>query len=252
MKCTQCDAEITTGAKFCPECGTAQQVHCPACGQAVAPDAKFCPECGANLNNGGQPQPTGGISVADSVIKGDIKVTDASDHSTHSTTITDSSTTNIGQQFVGSTVNINQSKSRDEEASSALESGTAALRQGGSAIPTLREAIRLSPECPNTNLALGIALLADGHIRKLHHARAEEAERVLSVALNHDATRSAAAEALGALRHCFYMDHSMRQPSPGFDELKATALASQAPTPEQREMLSHMQYCEDYQVDWML
>lgn len=44
--CPQCDASISKGAKFCPECGEAVQSEktCPECG--VSASGKFCQECG--------------------------------------------------------------------------------------------------------------------------------------------------------------------------------------------------------------
>ncbi len=47
--CVSCGAQITKGAKFCPECGAKQNAaaYCSACGAEIAPGTKFCPECGA-------------------------------------------------------------------------------------------------------------------------------------------------------------------------------------------------------------
>ena len=47
MKCIQCGHELAGGAKFCPECGSKQELKCGACGAALNSDIKFCPECGA-------------------------------------------------------------------------------------------------------------------------------------------------------------------------------------------------------------
>src|SRR5262245_46247005 len=46
MKCPQCRHDTPTGAKFCPECGTALPATCASCGHALPVAAKFCPECG--------------------------------------------------------------------------------------------------------------------------------------------------------------------------------------------------------------
>ena len=47
MKCIQCGHELAGGAKFCPECGSKQELKCGACGAALRSGVKFCPECGA-------------------------------------------------------------------------------------------------------------------------------------------------------------------------------------------------------------
>lgn len=45
-KCIKCGAALAAGAKFCPECGSAQGVKCAKCGALVPAGSKFCPECG--------------------------------------------------------------------------------------------------------------------------------------------------------------------------------------------------------------
>ena len=40
---------IKKKAKFCPECGTKQNLSCPNCGSEVRKNAKFCSECGTKL-----------------------------------------------------------------------------------------------------------------------------------------------------------------------------------------------------------
>ena len=49
--CSSCGEAIPTGAKFCPNCGTARPVNrfCPECGAKAADGAKFCAECGTKL-----------------------------------------------------------------------------------------------------------------------------------------------------------------------------------------------------------
>jgi membrane protease subunit (stomatin/prohibitin family) len=48
--CPSCGKPVPVGAKFCPECGSAQAAPvatpCANCGAQLAPGAKFCPECG--------------------------------------------------------------------------------------------------------------------------------------------------------------------------------------------------------------
>lgn len=47
--CTECGKPVTSGAKFCPNCGAKQSTEgaCSACGAKLQPGAKFCPNCGA-------------------------------------------------------------------------------------------------------------------------------------------------------------------------------------------------------------
>lgn len=49
--CDNCGAELASGTKFCPKCGTkveeAQKMFCPQCGNEIMPGAKFCTKCGA-------------------------------------------------------------------------------------------------------------------------------------------------------------------------------------------------------------
>ncbi|MDE6104473.1 MAG: SPFH domain-containing protein [Clostridia bacterium] len=47
--CAVCQAALTAGAKFCPECGTPVKKFCPECGKPVVAGAKFCAECGTKL-----------------------------------------------------------------------------------------------------------------------------------------------------------------------------------------------------------
>lgn len=48
-RCGACNAALTAGAKFCPECGAPVKKFCSECGKPVTAGAKFCPECGAKL-----------------------------------------------------------------------------------------------------------------------------------------------------------------------------------------------------------
>ena len=46
-KCPKCQADVPTGAKFCPSCGqTLGPVKCADCGAELPAGAKFCPGCG--------------------------------------------------------------------------------------------------------------------------------------------------------------------------------------------------------------
>jgi membrane protease subunit (stomatin/prohibitin family) len=51
-KCVKCGHDIEKGAKFCPECGSAQviDIKCAGCGRSLDGGMKFCPECGTARN----------------------------------------------------------------------------------------------------------------------------------------------------------------------------------------------------------
>jgi hypothetical protein len=46
--CKGCNAKLSAGAKFCPECGTptAMKKSCGSCGHEMEGNPRFCPECG--------------------------------------------------------------------------------------------------------------------------------------------------------------------------------------------------------------
>ena len=46
--CPECGKTVAKG-KFCPECGHKFITACPKCGAAVTSGAKFCLECGEKL-----------------------------------------------------------------------------------------------------------------------------------------------------------------------------------------------------------
>ena len=45
MKCSRCQHENPSGAKFCEECATPLARTCANCGTQLSATAKFCPEC---------------------------------------------------------------------------------------------------------------------------------------------------------------------------------------------------------------
>jgi hypothetical protein len=48
--CTGCNAPLTDGVKFCPQCGLQRKAPgCPGCGAALQPGAHFCGQCGAKF-----------------------------------------------------------------------------------------------------------------------------------------------------------------------------------------------------------
>lgn len=58
MKCTNCNAELIEGAKFCGKCGTPapkpepEEMKCSKCGAKLVPNAKFCGKCGTPVGQG--------------------------------------------------------------------------------------------------------------------------------------------------------------------------------------------------------
>lgn len=250
MDCPKCDNQVQSDWAACPWCGAAipKMPTCRKCGKELDAAWKSCPFCGATCSDAHEQN----ISIQDSVVKGDIHVTDARGQSTHNTVVTNSSTTNVGQQFVGSTVNINQGPSPLEQSQSALLAGREALLRGGSGIPQLREACRLAPDSPEANLTFGIALVSDDPIGSLSHARVQEAESLLSIALADMGTAAAAAYTLAAIRHCFYMDHSGTQPQPSFATLKSTYTEAAPPSDLQKQLLEGLSVCDDFEIDWTL
>ncbi len=58
MKCTNCNAELIEGAKFCGKCGTPvpvaepEEMKCSKCGAKLVPNAKFCGKCGTPAGQG--------------------------------------------------------------------------------------------------------------------------------------------------------------------------------------------------------
>jgi len=52
VACSNCGAQIASGVKFCPECGTRQTAVCSACGTPLLAGAKFCAECGTPTATG--------------------------------------------------------------------------------------------------------------------------------------------------------------------------------------------------------
>ena len=70
-KCSNCGAELDSGAKFCIECGTKvpQVKLCVQCQMELPINAKFCSECGAPQ---GGPCSNNGINVNAKMVHGDV------------------------------------------------------------------------------------------------------------------------------------------------------------------------------------
>lgn len=50
IKCSECGNEISSSAKFCPQCGASNEQHfCPECGVKLKGNEIDCPECGFPL-----------------------------------------------------------------------------------------------------------------------------------------------------------------------------------------------------------
>jgi class 3 adenylate cyclase/predicted ATPase len=57
MKCSRCQYENETGAKFCEECAAPLAGACAGCGRQLSPTAKFCPECARPTGLAATPPP---------------------------------------------------------------------------------------------------------------------------------------------------------------------------------------------------
>ncbi len=57
MKCWNCGFENPPNAKFCNNCGQAEERACPNCGTKNTAGAKFCSNCGTNLQDGRRQAP---------------------------------------------------------------------------------------------------------------------------------------------------------------------------------------------------
>lgn len=55
MRCPNCEAEVSEGEKFCPQCGVPMgaMARCPHCGAALLPGERFCGECGREVRPAG-------------------------------------------------------------------------------------------------------------------------------------------------------------------------------------------------------
>ena len=53
-KCSNCNAEVVTGTKFCPECGNKieppKPKFCVNCGTPLKDGTRFCPNCGQGVS----------------------------------------------------------------------------------------------------------------------------------------------------------------------------------------------------------
>jgi len=49
VRCSRCNEDNPTRAKFCLACGAPLAATCPACGSTAPESARFCPECGRAL-----------------------------------------------------------------------------------------------------------------------------------------------------------------------------------------------------------
>ena len=56
MRCTNCQAELIPGKRFCHRCGAPSGSRCRSCGSALRPEFRFCPDCGSAVA-GDEPAP---------------------------------------------------------------------------------------------------------------------------------------------------------------------------------------------------
>ena len=69
MTCINCQAENSSAARFCNECGKPLGRRCDRCGTLSPPAAKFCSECGANLAEPARADGRPGTSTAATSIR---------------------------------------------------------------------------------------------------------------------------------------------------------------------------------------
>lgn len=48
-ECPKC-GKFSSGAQYCPHCGSPMKLTCPICNHVVSKDNKFCPECGTKMS----------------------------------------------------------------------------------------------------------------------------------------------------------------------------------------------------------
>ena len=53
MKCSRCQHENASEARYCNACGVCLDLTCPSCGHGNAPSSRFCNQCGHALNGSG-------------------------------------------------------------------------------------------------------------------------------------------------------------------------------------------------------
>ena len=53
MKCSRCQHENASEARYCNACGGCLDLTCPSCGHGNAPSSLFCNQCGHALNGSG-------------------------------------------------------------------------------------------------------------------------------------------------------------------------------------------------------
>ena len=113
--CNICGAEVASGAKFCPECGSPIPRTCINCGAELSLNAKFCPECGAPVTqehkSGIQLGDANAIS-ADNVVGGNLDIVHGNKEVVHGTKIT-AETYTVNQVtneagFAQNTVNVEE------------------------------------------------------------------------------------------------------------------------------------------------
>jgi class 3 adenylate cyclase len=51
MRCPKCETEVTSGATYCPNCGTQFKAICPICGANNLAGAIFCAQCGFRISS---------------------------------------------------------------------------------------------------------------------------------------------------------------------------------------------------------
>jgi predicted amidophosphoribosyltransferase len=66
MRCSRCQYDNETDAKFCEECGAPLARVCSRCRRQLSPTAKFCPECAHPTGRSDAPPPASRFGSPDS------------------------------------------------------------------------------------------------------------------------------------------------------------------------------------------
>ncbi|MCC5840735.1 MAG: zinc ribbon domain-containing protein [Opitutales bacterium] len=244
MKCEICEQNIQKDWAACPWCGAeiVRKPSCNGCGQVLEPAWKACPFCGeANTpaDNG-----SNRMSIADSVIKGDVAIRDQRDFSRHTTNIRNETTSHVGQQFVGSTVNIHHGPDLVKEAENAFRVGKAALINGDYEVArqNLLKALQNQPD-PEARAYLCVAKLAGRPLSSIGMKEMDEHHAQLNSILQSAAESSVAAHlarlVLGILLREFYDAKGCTVRGTPSAEIYRQ-LESHSPTPEERRIVSHL------------
>jgi len=99
---------------------------------------------------------------------------------------------------------------------------------------------------------LGISMLCERDIGAMLETDIRKAESLLACGLKSNDVARLAAYGLAAIRHCFYRDHSMKEPTPTFNELKRIYESADELEDDMQSVLKQLKVCEEFGADWLL